>query len=208
MRPTSSLQQGGILRNDLTLDGHRYRLRPVSEDDADAILELRNSPEARRFLGDTVENTAAQKAWIRRYYGEVGDWYFMVEPLAGGPVEGTLGIYHHDPSIRQAEWGRWVIRPDSLAAVESAWLCYRMGFERIGLDRLYCRSLALNAKVLSFHDSMGATRVGFLPSAVRIAGQQRDLVEHAVKRDEWGALAPRLEALSRRLAERGQADAQ
>jgi RimJ/RimL family protein N-acetyltransferase len=88
--------------------------------------------------------------------------------------------------------------------VESAWLIYRIAFEVFGLGEVYCRTVAANAAVVSFHDSCGITDRHVLPSHFELGGQRLDAVEHRVDRSAWRVLEPRLLRLvqftARRLA--------
>lgn len=190
------------MQHDLSLTGFRFRLRPVRIEDAAFILELRTDPELGRFLHATSPRLADQEAWLEVYAGRAGDYYFIVEDTKDEAPVGTIGVYDVEAEgPGQAEWGRWLIHPRSVAAVESALLVYRMAFEQLGLDEVYCRTMADNAKVVSFHDSSGARREGLLKDHVVLAGQPHDSVEHRVDRAVWETMQPRLEMLARRLAQ-------
>ena len=102
-------------------------------------------------------NEVEQRAWIETYFALPDDYYFVVERMSDRKAEGLVGIYDFDRATASAEWGRFVVRPGSRAAVEAALLVYRCGFETLGLDRMVCRTLAANEKVVAFHDSCGLT---------------------------------------------------
>jgi RimJ/RimL family protein N-acetyltransferase len=191
------------VRHDLRLDGFRFRLRPVRRDDAQCILDLRGDARLNRHIHATSPVLADQIAWIERYLHRDGDWYFMVEDREDGAAVGTIALYDHDPAAAAAEWGRWLLKPEAQAAIESAWLIYRAAFEVLGLARVYCRTLADNAQVVSFHDSSGARRARLLPGYAQIEGATRDAVEHGVERADWAGMASRLERLARRSARTG-----
>ena len=70
----------------------------------------------------------------------------------------------------KAESGRWGIRKNSLAAVESVDLLYRTAFEKVGLKELYCRTLSMNTQVISFHTSIGEHKRQVIPAAFEIEG--------------------------------------
>ncbi len=80
-------------------------------------------------------------------------------------------------------------------------LIYRCAFDVLDLDRVYCRTLADNAQVVAFHDSCGLAR---LPGAVEIAhdGAMRPAIQHELRRNEWPAIAVRLDLLARRIGAR------
>jgi len=187
------------MRHSHRVEGFRYALRPVAMADARFIAELRADPELGAYLHRTSGRVEDQEAWLTTYEARAGDYYFVVEERASGQPLGTVGVYDSDG--RRAEWGRWLIRREAPAAVESALLVYRAAFEALGLDEVYCRTVAENAKVVSFHDSSGAERVGLLEKHFELGGVAHDAVEHRVDRTRWDRMRPKLEFLARRLAE-------
>jgi len=190
------------MRHDLTVAGPAFRLRPIGDGDAALVLELRNNPQLNRFLHATSSSLAAQLAWLAQYYERPGDYYFVVERQQDGLPEGVISLYDIDAAGHAGEWGRWILRPGSLAAVESAWLIYRCAFEQLGLDEVYCRTVADNASVVSFHDSCGIAQRTRLPGHFDLDGRRVDAVEHRVSRAAWHDLTPRLEKLAQLTARR------
>lgn len=188
------------MRHDVRLEGFRFRLRPVTLADAPFIVGLRTDPELGRFLHATSPRVEDQEAWLERYFERAGDVYFVIEDGRTGEAVGTIGIYDIDEAARAGEWGRWLVKPGSVAAVESALLIYRAAFEVLGLEAVYCRTVADNQRVVSFHDSTGAPRTGVLKDHVELNGALHDSVEHRVTREAWTAMRPRLEMLASRVA--------
>lgn len=188
------------MRHELRVDGSFVRLRPIGVADAPFVSALRGSAERARYLhrGDT--SVEAQERWLRAYEERPGDYYFVIERVADATPEGLVGIY--DVTDRDAEWGRWILREESLAAAESALLTYRCAFEQLALPELYCRTLARNAAVVSFHDSAGARRTGVLPGHFEIDGERVDAVEHRVGAAEWPVVRERLGRIAEALAMR------
>jgi RimJ/RimL family protein N-acetyltransferase len=185
------------VRHELHLVGYAFRLRPVAESDAAFIANLRQ--RRGRFLNQGASSTAGQLEWMARYFRRAGDFYFVIEALDGDRREGLVGIYGLDPQIREAEWGRWVLEPGSSAAVESALLVYRCAFDKLALERVWCRTLADHLQVISFHDSCGLER---LPGIVTIDhdGAPSAAVEHRLTRNDWPHIHARLESLAVRAA--------
>lgn len=186
------------MRHDLHIAGRRFSLAPAGREHAELILSLRTDPELGRFIHATSPTLADQLAWMDAYEARAGDYYFVVSDDQAREPVGTVSIY--DVADRAGEWGRWLIRPGSLGALESALLIYRVGFERLGLQRLYCRTLAENTRVVSFHDSMGAVRTRVLAGYAELGGRAYDAVEHEVGDELWPQLRPRLERLAERVA--------
>jgi RimJ/RimL family protein N-acetyltransferase len=190
------------MRHELSLAGAAFGLRPVRDEDAAFIVGLRSDPELGRYLHPTSPNVADQLAWLARYYERPGDYYFVIERLATGAPEGLIGVY--DIEAGQAEWGRWLLKPGSLAAVESAALVYRCAFELLQLDAVYCRTVAANERVVSFHDSCGIAERRLLPGHFELHGERVDAVEHRLTRDAWPPVDARLTHLAQLTARRLQ----
>lgn len=184
------------------MEGHAFRLRPAGDGDAGFIAGLRSDPALNRYLHETSGLAEDQLAWLARYYERAGDFYFVVEHKKNRTAEGVISLYGIDASASAGEWGRWILRKGSLAAVESAWLIYITAFEILGLESVYCRTVADNGKVVSFHDSCGISKRRVLRGHFHIGGRKFDAIEHRVDRRDWGEIAPRLEALAKMTARR------
>jgi RimJ/RimL family protein N-acetyltransferase len=187
------------VRHDLCVQGHAFRLRPVEERDAAFIVDLRR--RCGRFLNRGAQTESDQLAWLADYFERAGDYYFVVESTSDGRREGLLALYHLDESRRSAEWGRWILEPSSNAAVESALLIYRCAFEKLGLERVSCRTLAENLQVIAFHESCGLERRAEL-TTVRHNDGLRPAVAHTLTRARWPGVMAHLEPLAQRYAAR------
>lgn len=187
------------MRHELTLDGPAFRLRPVTDADAERIVALRNDAERARYLHPGARTLAEQLAWLAAYYERPHDYYFAVQRRDTGQTEGFVALYEIDPERSCAEWGRWILAPGSLAAAESAHLIYALAFQRLGLKRVYCRTVAANAQVVAFHDGLGLTRRE-LPGWFEWHGRRMDAVEHSLQRDQWRRIEPVLLTRCQRLA--------
>lgn len=169
----------------------------MAEADAAFIVALRKA--SGKYLHRGAASEAEQRTWIARYFTRPDDYYFVVERNDDRRPEGLVGIYDVDRVAHTAEWGRFVLQPGSCAAVETALLVYRCGFEVLGLDLLRCRTLAGNVHVVAFHDSCGLHRV---PAPVMVANDDavQEAVEHVLSRGRWPAVRDQLDRLAARLA--------
>jgi RimJ/RimL family protein N-acetyltransferase len=190
------------MRHDIQASGMGHRLRPVELSDARFIVEARASGERTRYLHRVPFDEDRQRAWLERYFERKGDYYFVIERLADSEPVGLVGIYEVDGD--QAEWGRWVVLPDSVAAIPSAILVYDTAFETLGLRRCYCRTVAENRRVVSFHDSFGARRCGDLAGAFDLDGVVVDAVGHEILAEEWPEIRTRVAPLGERLVSRAR----
>jgi RimJ/RimL family protein N-acetyltransferase len=198
------------VRHNLEIEGSAFRLRPVRLDDAAFIVELRSDPERARYLHRGAADTASQEQWLRTYFKTSTDCYFIVENRSTGAAEGTAGIYNLNAARRDAEWGRWILRRGSLAALESACLICRLAFETLRLDCIYCRTIVENASALAFHDSFGFERVRRLPryferddrylGARHPDARDLDAIESRLTRARWLTLREGVESKAARAA--------
>jgi RimJ/RimL family protein N-acetyltransferase len=180
----------------------RYRMRPVTVEDASFILSLRTDALLNRFVHEVSPRVEDQVAWIESYFQRPGDYYFIVEDANGAEPHGTIGLYDMSLEPRFAEWGRWILRRGSMAALESAWLIHEAGFSTLRLDTLCSRTLAENAAVVSFHDSFGACRGAVLEQHFVVRGNPKTAIEHRIQSADWPSLRARHYANIVRLAAR------
>jgi RimJ/RimL family protein N-acetyltransferase len=188
------------MRHDIRLDCVRCRLRPVTLEDAPFIVALRTNPHLNRFIHESSEVVEDQVAWLEDYFGRLGDYCFIVEDVDSGESRGTIGLYNVVSDSSEAEWGRWIIQPLSMAALESAWLIYEVGFSLLRLERLYCRSIVQNTASVSFHDTFGALRTTLLEGYFSVRGERQTAVEYSLAASDWPMLRARHYSTISRLA--------
>ena len=174
------------------------RLRPVKLEDAGFIVWLRNLEHARGKVGDSATDRASQERWLREYFQRQGDYYFIIETVAGTPA-GAYGIY--DVRGTSAESGRWVIRPDVPAAIPSAMLAFDTAFARLNLKELRVKTVSSNRNVLSLNLKLGFRQTRVEPAAQIIGGQPVDMVHFLLPAHEWPPRRAKLLPLAE-LAER------
>lgn len=190
------------MRHDISLSCQNFSLRPVAATDAAFIVSLRTDPLLSRYIHITSGGVEAQHTWLERYFERPDDYYFIVTDNRTGEPCGTVGIYDINAGRRQAEWGRWLVRHGSMAAVECAWLIYECAFAHLNLEDVYCRTVMDNHAVVSFHDSFGAQRLKVEKNAFCINDCMYDACVHSVTQAQWQTIRPRVLALAERLAQR------
>jgi RimJ/RimL family protein N-acetyltransferase len=174
------------MNHDIHCEGYAFRLRPISIDDAEFIIELRTSqPERTKYLHPIDTNVHTQRDYLSQYLERANDYYFIVERISNNSPEGAIGIYDLNPIHKNAEWGRWVLKDRSLGAVESSWLIYKVGFIKLNLQHVYCRTIINNEPVVSFHDTCGLKRNRILSKHFDLNGQNYDAIEHSIDKTDW-----------------------
>lgn len=189
------------MQHNLSLKCVRYALRPVTVEDAPFIVELRSDPLRNRFLHEISPRIEDQIAWLKTYFARPQDYYFIVQEARSGEPHGAIGIYDIDET-GGGQWGRWVLKRNSAAGLESAWLVHEVGFSLLGLTSLSSRTIVENAQVVSFHRSFGATEVAVLKAHFLVSGRRESAVEHRIAAAEWPSLRARHYSLISKAASR------
>jgi len=176
------------MKHDLSLVGPAFELRPATLEHAQFIFNLRRDPALNAFINETPDDYERHLEWMHAYLERPGDYYFVVADRQTHALQGTCALYNLDPERKHGEWGRWLISPDSLAAVESAFLLYALAFEKLGLAEVCCRTMTDNLRVLSFHKGCGL-RVKRVEQDGPYGAENGDaFVEHALTQQEWPVL--------------------
>lgn len=181
------------MNHEFVLETQGVRIRPITPGDAQLAVDLRGDPDLSYYIGDISSDVATQKDWLEKYLERQGDFYFVIESVRSGEPSGVIALYALNSENKDAEWGRWVIKPGAFSAAASALLIYQFAFDVLSLERIYCRTLVDNLKVLSFHDRSGASRVGIDEKVFKVRGELRDAVIHQVKRESWPTVKKTLE---------------
>ena len=137
-----------------------------------------------------------------RYFERPEDYYFIIEDADSGEPHGAIGIYDIEENAAGALWGRWILKHGSMAALESVWLICETALSKLGLASVSSRTLVENPRVVSFHDSFGATRFAQLEGHFLVRGERKSAIEHQIKSTDWPALRARHYTTICRLARR------
>lgn len=177
------------MRHSLHTEGYGIRLRPVQMEDAAFIVWLRNQDYVIGRVGDSAPDVVTQQKWLESYFEREGDYYFIIETLGGIPL-GTNGLY--DVSGKNAEWGRYIIRPEVQAAASSAILIFDLGFEKLELRELLARCVSTNFNMHSLVKKYGFRQTETKFAGQIIGGQPVDMIHFVLKAGDWLASRKRL----------------
>lgn len=147
------------LKNNIV--GPHIRLRTVTEDDAQFILDLRLNPDLNKYIGKTDPSLEKQKEWLRTKIYEENDYYMIIESISGEPL-GTVAIYNIDPVAKTFEWGRWIVKPGApkYTSLEAGLLCNEFAFDHLKLDKtILFGPMKENVRNISFLKRFGARLV-------------------------------------------------
>lgn len=158
-------------------------LRPITEEDIEAIRLWRNREEVRsQFVYDQIISREAQEQWYRSYLDKEDDIVWMAVDAASGEKLGTVSLYDIDAEMHGAEVGRLIVpkenRRRGLGKLLLA-LAIRYAFEKLG-----SRTIRLSI----FYDNLASMKInlalGFIPcDAVEYGG--RYLIQLKLKKEDF-----------------------
>ena len=190
------------MKHNIKTTGFSYRIRPVTVEDAPFIIETRlENEEKSQYIHRVSTDLKKQENWLNEYFKRPDDYYFVIENLFNGQKEGLISIYNIKG--KEAEWGRWVLKNGSLAAVESVALIYQTAFEKLNLDELYTKTVEDNVSVVNFHKSINAKMRRVIENEFELDGKYYNAVEQYVDREYYFSdIKPLLETKTQKLFER------
>ena len=150
--------------NEGRLTTERFVLRPIRDEDADAMLAMRRDPEAIRYWGGEPMKTLAD---ARREIDTIRGWvdedrvaYWIIQTRDDATMLGHVTLFHLDRVNRRAEigffvarehWGRGIATEASLRVIEHAFGAMSLHRLEADVDPDNAPSLAL-LKKLGFRD--------------------------------------------------------
>lgn len=139
--------------------GIKLSLRLVQPEDAAYIHGLRTDPTYNGHLSTVTGTVEDQRSWIEAYKTRetAGSEYYFVIERKDGVRCGVVRLY--DITDDQFTWGSWILDHNKprKAALESAWLIYRIAFEILGQSKACFEVNSENLNTLAFHRRFGAT---------------------------------------------------
>lgn len=142
-----------------TIEGIKIRLRPMNDDDATFMSELRNNPVNKKYLSnrDQTISLEDQLRWMKGRYASDDCVDFIIELKKENKKVGNIAIY--DVDNNEAELGRYICE-NSIGTIEAEYLCLKYAFEIIGLNKIYCKTVKKNEKVWQQHFKFGFIKEG------------------------------------------------
>jgi RimJ/RimL family protein N-acetyltransferase len=103
---------------------------------------------------------------------------------------GTNGLY--EISGKNAEWGRYIVRPEVRAAMSSAILIFDLAFQKLELRELLGRCVSTNRKVHSLVKKFGFQQTETKFAGQVIGGQPVDMIHFVLNAGDWPGCRERL----------------
>ena len=170
-----------ILKND------ERTLRPVTVEDAEFIVRLRNQAHVKDCVNDTSTDVERQRQWIRDYLQRDNEYYWIIETPDGEPF-GTMSLYHYDAEKNQIESGRWVeLKGEKYTynLFASAIQINDFAFEVLKVDSIVFDVVVTNTRVIRWHKLYGAEVTGVEKNAVILNGVPTDVIWMRITKKKW-----------------------
>ncbi|MFF4258588.1 GNAT family N-acetyltransferase [Streptomyces sp. NPDC001663] len=175
------------------LTGEKTVLRPFTETDADAMWEIIEDPEVRRFTGDPSTELTPER--LRTWYGSRADQPdrldLAVTDRATGELVGEVVLYEWDPDARSCTF-RTLMGPRGRnrgLGTEATRLIVGHGFEQLGLHRIQLEAYGHNHRALRVYEKVGFVVEGVRREVESRDGEWADEVIMAILDHEWAALS-------------------
>lgn len=186
-----------VLKPSYPIETPRLLLRPFTRDDLDGLYSFHSRPDVVRYLyweARTREETRAALE-IKIGQAELHDGCdtlnIAVELRETGTLIGELYLFWHSREHRQGEIG-FVFHPDHHGrgfATEAAREVLRLGFDGLGLHRVYGRCDARNTSSARLMERLGMRREAHLVENEFVKGEWTDELVYAMLQREWHAAA-------------------
>ena len=151
------------MRHSYQIQYGRVFLRPLNEEDIEALRILRNK---NRFYFNTKDyiNSEQQKAWFRNYLDKKDDVMFAVETIGhSGEFIGAIALYNICQERKTAEFGRTLIDKERFSekgiGTEAVSAVFQIAFEQMGMKKLTANVLKKNRRACKAYAKVGCVIV-------------------------------------------------
>jgi len=179
----------------ITLASERVTLREFTPDDVDGLLAIYGDPQVAEHMSfeprsrDQVK--AAIAAAIKAAHAEPRTDYSLAAVLDSGELLAfaRLKIDTDHPAQNSGQIG-FALRPDRWRqglGSEVVRLLLRLGFDQLGLYRIWGARSPLNKASAALMTKLGMVEEGTIRGHIRVGGHYRDSVVHSILQPEWAA---------------------
>lgn len=183
-----------------TLRGSNVELRPFSEDDVPAMVEVLGDPEVRRLTGSVHDESAALAPLRPSEYDELRRWYstratqpdridLAIIELATGKCVGEAVLNQYDPGNRSCNF-RILVGPAGQnrgLGTEATRMLVGYGFEELLLHRISLEVYDFNPRARRAYEKVGFRAEGVLRESLRFGDHWIDATLMSILGHEWAA---------------------
>jgi RimJ/RimL family protein N-acetyltransferase len=159
----------------LEISGPRLALARFRESDFEAVHGFASDPVVCEFTTWGPNTEEDSRAFIAEATAPTSDGYLLAAML-GEDLIGSAAVWITSRGDRTGEFG-FTIRRDCWGrgfGTEVASLLLRLGFERLGLERVAATCAPDNARSVRVLEKVGLRREGRLRGHVLVRGERRD----------------------------------
>ncbi|WP_232304625.1 GNAT family N-acetyltransferase [Microbacterium sp. XT11] len=182
-----------VLQPDYPIRTERLLLRPITPDDAPAMLAYKSDAESVRYvpygpltLADVEERIATR--WSTTRFEKEGDAVCLaLEERRTGRLVGDVVLFWRSESDRAGEVG-YILDPRAAGhgyASEAVRALLHVGFDGLGLHRIAARIDERNAASIRVVERLGFRREARLVESEWFKGEWSTLLIYALLEDEW-----------------------
>ncbi|MEV0968764.1 GNAT family N-acetyltransferase [Microtetraspora glauca] len=171
----------------------RLLLRPFTMDDLDELHSFHSRPDVVRYLPWDARTYDGTRAALETKLGQAalsaenGTFNIAVELRETGALIGDIFLFWRSPEHRQGEIG-FAFHPDYHGqglAFEASREILRLGFDDLGLHRIYGRCDARNDASARLMERLGMRREAHLVENELFKGEWGDELIYAMLQREW-----------------------
>ncbi|MDX3024979.1 GNAT family N-acetyltransferase [Streptomyces acidiscabies] len=172
--------------------GQRLLLRELTVDDVDAVFTIYGNSEATEHLSFEPRTREQVGQIVARSIGSAtaeprSEYALAVVERDTADLIG-FGRLALDPHQPQAATFGFALRPDTWGVgygVETVRLLLSLGFDDLGLHRIWGARSPLNEASAKTMTAAGLTEEGVIREHIQKAGQWRDSIVHSILEREW-----------------------
>ncbi len=173
----------------LRLESERLLLRPVTEEDTEAVLAIRNSGYVQNNFFYRRDITKEEHLNFFHKKCETGIvFYFVVTDKATDKIIGVVYLQHYEADRKIMESGLFFDEASPKGkgyATEAYRLLADYAFEDLGLERLSAQVIAYNKASLRLHEKLGYVEVERGNHALIPSGEEVEAVTLELLRETF-----------------------
>ena len=182
-----------MLRPAYPIETKRLLIRPFSEDDFEGMLAIHSRPDVVRYLyweprgPEEVRRVLREKSGMSAIEAEGDALSLAVVERNSGALLGEVSLGWRSEEHRQGELG-FIIHPDHGGrgfATEAAEAMLALGFEDLGLHRIYGSTEARNAPSARLMERLGMRLEAHLIENEFVKGEWQSELDYAILDREW-----------------------
>lgn len=163
------------------------RLRKITEDDLEMIMNWRMSPEVTKYMNtDPVLTIEDQRRWFSSLHDDETSEYWLI--VVDGTPAGVINLTDIDKDNRITSWAYYIGEKQCrfmLLAVSLEMSLYNYVFNVMNFDEVYADVFSLNKAVIRLHEICGCHVEREEKGKVVKNGIAYDVSRVSIKKKEW-----------------------